>query len=64
MEEMPMSVLGILLHFSRAVIHAHNNAKVRNLMDAPPPETRGDMGRRVSPDASEKEPGVIHPGGR
>ncbi|WP_167449222.1 hypothetical protein [Mesorhizobium hawassense] len=30
-----MSVLGFLLHFSRAVIQAHNNAKVRNLMDAP-----------------------------
>lgn len=28
-----MSVLAILLHFSRTVIQAHNNAKVRNLMD-------------------------------
>ncbi|MBZ9817176.1 MULTISPECIES: hypothetical protein [unclassified Mesorhizobium] len=59
-----MSVLGTLLHFSRAIIHAHNNAKVRNLMDVPPPETRRDMGPHVSPDASEKEPGAIHPGGR
>lgn len=53
-----MSVLGILLHFSRAVIQAHNNAKVRNLMDAPPPETLGHRGRHVSPNASEKEPGA------
>ena len=75
-----MSVLGILLHFGRAVIQAHNNAKVRNLMDVPPPETSRDRARRVSfkprsthaasrgrhlsPDASEKEPGAIHPGGR
>jgi len=53
-----MSVLGTLLHFSRAIIHAHNNAKVRNLMDAPPPETLGHRGRHVSPNASEKEPGA------
>jgi hypothetical protein len=64
MEDVPMSVLGILLHFGRAVIQAHNNAKVRNLMDVPPPETSRDRARRVSPDASEKEPGAIHPGGR
>ncbi|OBQ78766.1 MULTISPECIES: hypothetical protein [unclassified Mesorhizobium] len=59
-----MSVVGILLHLGRAIIHAHNNAKVRNLMDASPPETRRDMGRQVSPGASEKEHGAIHPGGR
>jgi hypothetical protein len=44
MEEVPMSVLGILLHFSRAVIQAHNNAKVRNLMDAPPPREHTEAG--------------------
>ena len=59
-----MSVLGTLLHFSRAIIHAHNNAKVRNLMDVPPPETHRDRARRVSPKASEKEPGAMQPGGR
>ncbi|TIO21915.1 MAG: hypothetical protein E5X93_16460 [Mesorhizobium sp.] len=59
-----MSAVGILLHLGRAIIHAHNNAKVRNLMDASPPETRRDMGRQISPGASEKEPGAIHPGGR
>ncbi|TIS60990.1 MAG: hypothetical protein E5W93_09350 [Mesorhizobium sp.] len=59
-----MSVVAILLHLSRAIIHAHNNAKVRNLMDAPPPEIRRDNGRHVSPDTSEKQPGAIHPGGR
>ncbi|TGS12348.1 hypothetical protein EN852_019300 [Mesorhizobium sp. M2E.F.Ca.ET.209.01.1.1] len=59
-----MSVLGTLLHFSRAIIHAHNNAKVRNLMDVPPPQIRRDRDRPGSPDASEKEPGAIHPGGR
>ncbi|RWL43596.1 MAG: hypothetical protein EOR60_21115 [Mesorhizobium sp.] len=59
-----MSVLGILLHFGRAVIQAHNNAKVRNLMDVPPPEVRRERGRQVSPDASEKESGAIHRGGR
>jgi hypothetical protein len=64
MEDVPMSVLGILLHFGRAVIQAHNNAKVRNLMDVPPPETSRDRARRVSPEASEKERGAIHPGGR
>ena len=64
MEEVPMSVLGTLLHLSRAIIEAHNNAKVRNLMDVPPPEARRGMGRRVSPNASEKEPGATHPGGR
>lgn len=48
---------------SPRAIQAHNNAKVRNLMEAPP-EARRDMGRHVSPDASEKEPGAIHPGGR
>ncbi|WP_181183522.1 MULTISPECIES: hypothetical protein [unclassified Mesorhizobium] len=35
-----MSVLGILLHFGRAVIHAHNNAKTRNLMDPMPRQAR------------------------
>ncbi|WP_176480042.1 hypothetical protein [Mesorhizobium sp. WSM3859] len=55
-----MSVLGILLHLGRAVIQAHNNAKVRNLMDVPPPEARRDRGRQVS----EKESGAIHRGGR
>ncbi|TPI16675.1 hypothetical protein [Mesorhizobium sp. B4-1-1] len=64
MEDVPMSALGTLLRFSRAIIQAHNNAKVRNLMDVPPPETRGHMGRHVSPDASEKEPGATQPGGR
>jgi hypothetical protein len=34
-----MSVLGPLLDFSRAIIHAHNNAKVRNLMDLPRAQT-------------------------
>lgn len=53
-----MSVLGALFHFTRAVIHAHNNAKVRNLMDAMPPEGRSDVGRQASPGAPEKEPGV------
>ncbi|MDX8465533.1 hypothetical protein RFM26_07525 [Mesorhizobium sp. VK23B] len=59
-----MSVVGILLHLSRAIIHAHNNAKVRNLMNAPPPEIRRDMSRHGSPDTPEKRPGAIHTGGR
>ncbi|WP_167498661.1 MULTISPECIES: hypothetical protein [unclassified Mesorhizobium] len=40
-----MSVLGILLHFSRTVIEAHNNAKVRNLMDAPHARTEAGKER-------------------
>ncbi|SFO42866.1 hypothetical protein SAMN03159463_01865 [Mesorhizobium sp. NFR06] len=61
-----MSVLGILLHFSRAVIQAHNNAKVRNLMDAAPHETRKGLGRQASTGAPEKESGARspHTGGR
>ena len=54
MEEMPMSVLGILLHFGRAVIQAHNNAKVRNLMDATPPEGRKGVGLQDPADTLEK----------
>ncbi|PBC05856.1 hypothetical protein [Mesorhizobium sp. WSM3860] len=52
-----MSVVGILLHLGRAIIQAHNNAKVRNLMDASPPETRRDMGRQVSPATPEERTG-------
>ena len=55
MEEMPMSVLGILLHFSRAVIRAHNNAKVRNLMDAMPAEARKGAKRQNPADAPKEE---------
>ena len=40
-----MSVLGILFHFSRAIIQAHNNAKVRNLMDVPPPRAHAEAGK-------------------
>lgn len=45
-----MSVLGILLHFSRAVIQAHNNAKVRNLMDAPRARTEAGKERHATDD--------------
>lgn len=50
-----MSVLGILLHFTRAVVHAHNNAKARNLMDAMPPEARKSARRQDPADAPEDE---------
>ncbi|RAZ74813.1 hypothetical protein [Mesorhizobium atlanticum] len=40
-----MSVLGPLLDFSRAIIHAHNNAKVRNLMDLPRAQTEANKKR-------------------
>ncbi|KUM23838.1 hypothetical protein AU467_08425 [Mesorhizobium loti] len=43
-----MSVIGTLLHLSRAVIHAHNNAKVRNLMDAMPPQAHTEAGKERS----------------
>lgn len=59
-----MSVLATLLHFSRAVIHAHNNAKVRNLMDASAPDVRNDARRQTSPHATENKSGATHPGGR
>jgi len=54
-EKVPMSVLGILLHFSRAVIRAHNNAKVRNLMDAMPAEARKGAKRQNPADAPKEE---------
>ncbi|WP_131802873.1 hypothetical protein [Mesorhizobium sp. ORS 3428] len=38
-------MLGILLHHSRAIIDAHNNAKVRNLMDAMPPRAHAEAGK-------------------
>lgn len=50
-----MSVLGNLLHFTRAVIYAHNNVKVRNLMDATPPEARYGLKRQDPTDAPEEE---------
>lgn len=49
-----MSVLGILLHFSRAVIHAHSNAKVRNLMGAMPPRTHAEAVEE-EPDTGRQE---------
>ena len=49
-----MSVLGILLHFSRAVIHAHNNAKTRNLMDAIPRQARVEVDEEA-PDTESRE---------
>jgi hypothetical protein len=54
--EVQMSVLASLIHFSRAIIQAHNNAKARNLIEGSPLETRKDAGRRAAPGAPEKGP--------
>ncbi len=51
-----MSVLGILLHFSRAVIQAHNNAKVRNLMDGPHTRTEAGKERRATDEDISGQP--------
>jgi len=51
-----MSVLAILVHFGRAIIDAHNNAKVRNLMDTLPP--------RAHPEAGKEGPGKHESQGR
>ncbi|TGP22130.1 MULTISPECIES: hypothetical protein [unclassified Mesorhizobium] len=59
-----MSVVGILLHLSRAIIHAHNNAKVRNLMDAMPSDVGKDARRQASSDTTEDKSGAIRRGGR
>ena len=45
-----MSVLAILVHLGRAIVDAHNNAKVRNLMDTLPP--------RAHPEAGKEGPGA------
>ncbi|MDX8531736.1 hypothetical protein RFM41_08730 [Mesorhizobium sp. VK25A] len=61
-----MSVLGILLHFTRAVVLAHYNAKVRNLMEAMPPEARKGARRQEPASALEEECSdrPVHHGGR
>ncbi|RWA62879.1 hypothetical protein [Mesorhizobium sp.] len=51
-----MSVVAILLHLSRAIIHAQNNAKVRNLMDGSAPNVRNDTRRQIPRGATENEP--------
>lgn len=43
-----MSVLATLLHFTRAVVRAHNNAKVRNLMDTPRAQAEAGAERPVT----------------
>ena len=50
-----MSVLAILVHLGRAIVDAHNNAKVRNLMDAMPREARKSARRHDPADAPEDE---------
>ncbi|NUS18625.1 MAG: hypothetical protein HOQ25_02370 [Mesorhizobium sp.] len=51
-----MSVLGTLLYFSRAIIHAHNNAKVRNLMDVPRTHTEANKKRPSATDGDGHSP--------
>ena len=51
-----MSVLAILVHLGRAIVDAHNNAKVRNLMDTLPP--------RAHPEAGKEGPGKHESHGR
>jgi hypothetical protein len=58
-----MSVLASLIHFSRAIIEAHNNAKARNLIEGSPPPARPGTGRKGSDaDSGEELSATRHDG--
>ena len=49
-----MSMLGSLADYGRLVMHAHNSAKTRYLMDSLPPQLQKDVGWQATPGFREK----------